>query len=181
MEENKNKQFEEAFYEELQALGFTISSFSELQRNCLKFDVKIIPVFKKYLLKAEQMQAYYQIGEFAEFVQYMLFCLRSKNMAEMTDFLLERYKLAIKNSASEVILYAYAKTICAIRDKRYIPEYLSLFCEEYIVPTSARFLTLLYDFRAKELEELAIRLLEHFDLPRSELERESFYEECMPI
>lgn len=171
----EKRQFEEDFYRELRELGFRINNSTQLDPSKFNYDIRIIPIFKKYLEKAESTKSYTHKGAFANYIGMMLECIANKKMKDMTAFLIEHYKFAIKNNATGPILFGYASTIRKISDKRYIDEYFSLFSDEYIISSSACLLGLFNEFKVKEAEDLLIRLMEHRDEPRWKDHKEAFY------
>lgn len=172
---NEKVQFEANFYAELRELGYRINNSSQLHPKKFNYDVKIIPVFKKYLEIAEQKKAYYVVGPFSNYIQKMLLCLMSKKMKDVTGFLIEHYKFAITNNAPWIVRDSYAMAIFAIQDDRFIDEYFSLFTDKYITSTSACLLEFFYDFKVTEAEDLLIRLIDYRDKPKRKQEEKYFY------
>lgn len=80
------RQFEEEFYAELRQLGFRINNATQFHPFLFQYDVRIIPIFEKYLERAETVTAYTHIGSFSNFMKLMLDCLAHKNMKAATAF-----------------------------------------------------------------------------------------------
>ena len=166
-------QFKKDFYAELRELGYRINTEPQLHPKRFGYDKKIIPVFEKYLKKAESVRSYYHIGGFSNYVQLMLFCVASPNLKEMTPFMVERYMFAVKSKAPNVILESYARTIFAMKDKKYLSLYRTLLEEEYIAFSASSIIAIFNKLKVYDIEDKLIELLEY----RAELDSKRKYKE----
>lgn len=169
------RQFEEEFYAELRQLGFRINNATQFHPSLFQFDARIIPVFEKYLERAETLTAYTHIGAFSNFISFMLNCLAHQKMKDATAFLIEHYKYALTNTAPWAIRLGYAHAIRKIEDKRYMDDYYCFLSDEYLDPTCGNIIGLFGQFQVVEAEDLLINLIDHRDGPKGKDRKQSYY------
>ncbi len=152
--------FKDDFYAELRALGYHISTSSQLHYS-MNFQEETIPVFEKYLLKAETMKGYYyRAGNFSNYVGLMIRSINPK-MKAIVPFLIERYKFAVKNRAANEVITQYALWIGRLKNKKYIQAYRELIEDEYLCYQTCELIDLLMALNAPDMEERLLELMRY--------------------
>ena len=102
--------------------------------------------------------------------------LGHRKMRIATEYLLNKYREAIKREANTTILDSYAWTIWAIRDERYIADYLELIDPKRINIYSSFFVDLMWRLKVHEAEDLLIELVDHRSGTISEMTEKYLYD-----
>ena len=102
--------------------------------------------------------------------------LGHRKMRIATEYLLNKYREAIKREANTTILDSYAGTIWAIRDERYIADYLELIDPKRINIYSSFFVDLMWRLKVHEAEDLLIELVDHRSGTISEMTEKYLYD-----
>ena len=171
----KNKKgydFDDKLYSDLNQLGYNIQWGFNLQPTVFNGDERIFSIVKKYVSILEKSN---YDREYMGTVSLLVHCLAHKKATYATEWLIEKYKEAVKKDVFFVLVNSYAGTIATIRDRRYVNEYIGLCQGEYLCSYSSYFVELLGKLKVTEAEDLLISLIDYRAKPQFQKNDEFFY------
>ena len=162
--------FADRIYHDLNELGYDIQWGFAMQPTVFNGDNRIFPICQRYIEEAENDD------ELIGCVNMTIGILGHKKMRIATGYLLRKYREAIKREANTTVLDSYAGAIWAIRDERYIADYLELINPKTIIIYSAFIVDLMWRLKVYEAEDLLIELVDHRSVPISNMTEKYLYD-----
>lgn len=162
--------FADRIYHDLNELGYDIQWGFTMQPTVFNGDNRIFPICQKYIEEAENDE------ELTGCLNMTIGILGHRKMRIATEYLLNKYREAIKRGTDTTILDSYAWTIWAIRDERYIADYLELINPKKIIIYSSFFVDLMWRLKVYEAEDLLIELVDHRSGTISEMTEKYLYD-----
>lgn len=162
--------FADRIYHDLNELGYDIQWGFAMQPTVFNGDNRIFPICKKYIEEAEFDD------ELIGCVDMTIGILGHKKMRIATEYLIKKYKAAIEREANTMLLDSYAWTIYAIRDERYISDYLELIDPKSIIAYSQFIVLLMGKLKVHEAEDVLIKLVDHRSGTISEMTEKYLYD-----
>lgn len=171
----KNKKrydFSDKLFFDLNALGYDIQWGFSLQPSVFNGDERIFPIVKKYVTLLEESD---YCKDYIGIVSLLVHCMAHKKCTFATEWLLEKYRYAVKNNIFFELTNSYADTITTIKDNRYIDEYINLCMGNYLCADSGYFVQLLGKLKVVKAENLLIELIDYRAKPNCQMGNECFY------
>lgn len=162
--------FSDRIFHDLNELGYDIQWGFSMQPTVFKGDNRIFPICKKYIEEAELDE------ELIGCVEMTIGILGHKKMRIATEYLIKKYREAIEREANTMLLDTYAWTIYAIRDERYIKDYLELIDPKTIIIYSSFIVLLVGKLKVHEAEDILIELVDHRSGTISEMTEKYLYD-----